>query len=359
MLARIRAGPREEAVFERQLPQKELGGKRAGAVVRTGISGWVYPPWRGVFFPQGWPQKRELEYASRHVSSIEINGSFYSLQLPSSFERWRAETPENFVFSVKGGRFITHLKRLKDIEVPLANFFASGVLKLGEKLGPILWQLPPQFRYDPDRLETFFRLLPRSGSEAAELARLHDHRLSGRSWTEASGVLRIRHALEVRHPSFIDPHFIQLLRKHRIALVVADTAGNWPFLEDVTTDFVYVRLHGAEELYVSGYTDEALDIWAAKVRGWSRGESQPAGTRLLAPAAPMRASGREVFVYFDNDVKVRAPYDAMSLAYRLGIGPRPGLPPDPAMIKETARPIAEDSRWRFGRAKPVPKTSLR
>src|SRR5688572_26020237 len=150
-------------------------------LVRVGISGWRYPPWRGVFFPKGWPQKRELEYASRQVNSIEINGSFYSLQRPTSYRAWYAATPAGFLFSVKGGRFITHLKRLKDVEIPLANFFASGLLCLREKLGPVLWQLPPMFRFDPDRLAAFFKLLPRDTGAASRLAAEHDEKVKGRA----------------------------------------------------------------------------------------------------------------------------------------------------------------------------------
>ncbi len=304
--------------------------------LRIGISGWTYPPWRGVFFPKGWPQKRELEFASRQVNSIEINGSFYSLQRPDSYRAWYAATPEGFVFSVKGGRFITHLKRLKNVETPLANFFASGVLCLREKLGPFLWQLPPSFHFDPARLAAFFHLLPRDTSEASKLARKHDHRLTGRAAVTADATRPLRHAIEVRHPSFATAGFVNLLREHDIALVVADTAGKWPFLEDVTSDFIYVRLHGDEELYVSGYTDSALQEWARKIRSWARGTT-PSQTRRVGTPIPSRKDGRAVYVYFDNDVKVRAPFDAMTLAHRLGIGPAPEKPPDAATIRETAR----------------------
>ena len=197
--------------------------------IRIGISGWTYPPWRrGNFYPAKWPQKRELEYASRKVNSIEINGSFYSLQRPESYRAWYEATPADFLFSVKGGRFITHLKRLRDVAAPLANFFASGILLLREKLGPILWQLPPSFRYDPERLEDFFHLLPRDTRAAAELARHHDARLDGPAWTRTDRNRPLRHALEVRHDSFLDEKFIALLRRHYIALVVADTAANGP-----------------------------------------------------------------------------------------------------------------------------------
>lgn len=307
---------------------------------RIGISGWTYAPWRGTFFPADLKQREELAYAARQVPSIEINGSFYSLQRPSSYASWAGQVPAGFVFAVKGPRFITHIKRLgNDILAPLANFWASGVLRLGPKLGPVLWQLPPSFRYDAERLDRFFALLPRDTRAAAALAKKHDDKLK-EAWTRWTGPARpLRHALEVRHKSFENPEFIALLRRHRIALVVADTAGKWPFIEDVTADFVYVRLHGDEELYVSGYTPAALRTWAAKIRAWSRG-TNPTGAALQAPAAPRRAGGRDVFVYFDNDVKVRAPYDAMTLAHLLGLGPKPGAPPDIKKIKEVPR-----TRW--------------
>lgn len=315
--------------------------------IRVGISGWTYPPWRGVFFPKGWPQRRELEYASSQVNSIEINGSFYSLQRPASYRAWHAATPRDFVFSVKAGRFITRLKRLKDVQTPLANFFASGVLCLREKLGPILWQLPPSFRYDRDRLAAFFDLLQRDTAAASRLARKHDAKVKGRAAPKTDRARPLRHALEVRHPSFETAEFVKLLREHDIALVVADTAGKWPFIEDVTSDFIYVRLHGDEELYVSGYTNAALDEWARKIRSWAKGNT-PARTKRIGPAAGAARAGRDVFVYFDNDVKVRAPFDGIMLAHRLGLGPAPEPPPDAAEIRETARrgwPKVE-RRWR-------------
>jgi uncharacterized protein YecE (DUF72 family) len=281
-----------------------------------GISGWTYRGWRGVFYPKGLTQARELEYAAARMTSVEVNGSFYSLQRPTSYLSWYARTPPGFVFAVKGPRFVTHMKKLVGVEAPLANFFASGPLALGEKLGPILWQLPPSLRYDPERLSRFFALLPRTTPEAAALAAGHEERLRDRAWTEVRVERPIRHALEVRHESYATPEFVQLLREHDVALVTADTAGKWPFLEDQTADFAYVRLHGDEELYVSGYSDESLDAWAVKAAAWARGEDLD-GARTVAPAAPLGA-GRDVYVYFDNDVKVRAPFDAIGLAERLG-----------------------------------------
>jgi uncharacterized protein YecE (DUF72 family) len=286
------------------------------ARIRIGISGWSYAGWRGSFYPADLPQRRELAYASERLSSIEINGTFYSLQRPDSFCSWRDQTPDDFVFAVKGSRFITHMKRLLEPETTLPNFFASGVLALGRKLGPVLWQLSPTTKYDPDRLEAFFELLPRTTSAAARLAEEHDDRLEGRAWTTTDAERPIRHALEVRHRSFVDAAFVELLRRHDIALVVADAAGEWPSLEDVTSDFVYVRLHGADELYTSGYDSAALDAWADKVRRWTAGET-PTSERTVGTTGSRRETGRDVFAYFDNDAKVRAPYDAMALADRL------------------------------------------
>jgi uncharacterized protein YecE (DUF72 family) len=306
--------------------------------IRVGISGWTYAPWRGTFFPRDLVQREELAYASRQVSSIEINGTFYSLQRPSSYGSWRERTPADFVFSVKAPRFVTHIRRLKDVATPVANFFASGVLRLAEKLGPILWQLPPSLPYDAARLESFLTILPRDTQSAKKFARQHDENVR-ETWLQAGPNRPLRHALEVRHPSFQNEEFIAQLRQHGVALVVADTAGKWPFMEDLTADFVYIRLHGDAELYVSGYTDAALQEWARKIRGWAKG-GNPAVTRLTAPVVPPRPEGRDVFVYFDNDVKTRAPYDAMTLAHLLGIGPAPPAAPPIESIAETAR-----TRW--------------
>jgi uncharacterized protein YecE (DUF72 family) len=281
-----------------------------------GISGWRYAPWRGVFYPKDLPQRRELEYASRALPTIEINGTFYSLQRPESFEAWYRDVPPGFVFAVKGSRFITHMKRLKGVEKPLANFFASGLFELRDKLGPVLWQLPPTFAYDPERLDAFFTQLPRTTEQALSLARRRDARVKGRARLAIHGNRRIRHAVEIRHESFRDPSFIALLRRHRIALVVADTAGKWPYCEDVTADFVYLRLHGDEEIYASGYSEFALDRWAERIAAWSQG-SEPRDARRIANAMPPSRRRRDVYCYFDNDIKVRAPFDAMRLIQKL------------------------------------------
>jgi uncharacterized protein YecE (DUF72 family) len=284
--------------------------------VRVGISGWRYEPWRGVFYPSGLRQRSELAFASRMLPTIEINGSFYSLQRPESYSAWHDETPPGFVFAVKGSRYITHMLKLRNVETPLANFFASGVLRLEEKLGPFLWQFSPRFKFDAERLESFFALLPRDTETAAALAERHDQRLAGRAWTRTERRRDLRHAIEIRHPSFLDPAFVALLRRHRVALVFADSVA-WPYAEDLTADFVYLRLHGSEELYTSGYSDEALDHWAARIKLWARG-LEPNDARLIAPETRTpRHNTRDVYVYFDNDAKVRAPVDARSLRAKL------------------------------------------
>jgi uncharacterized protein YecE (DUF72 family) len=287
---------------------------RAGQI-RIGISGWRYKGWRGTFYPQNLAQRRELEFAAQHFDTIELNGSFYSLQRPQSFKQWHDETPDDFVFAVKGSRYLTHMLKLTNAEKPLANFFAQGVLRLGSKLGPILWQFPPQFAFNPEKLQSFFNLLPRTQSEAAALARGHDQRLKGRSWLEFEADLPIRHAIEIRHASCECTDFISLLRRNRIGLVVADTV-EWPLLMDITADFVYCRLHGSEQLYASGYETDAIDLWARRVVAWSRGQEVTDGKRTHPKPGPKRAS-RDVFVYFDNDAKVRAPFDAQALRKRV------------------------------------------
>jgi uncharacterized protein YecE (DUF72 family) len=267
--------------------------------VRIGISGWRYAPWRGDFYPEGLPQRRELEYAASQLTSIEINGSFYSLQRPSSYATWRTEVPDDFVFAVKGGRFITHMKRLRDIETPLANFFASGVLNLDHTLGPILWQLPATFAFDEQVVRDFFALLPRTTTEAAQLATRHDDKVSGdKLWSGEVAERPLHYALEPRHMSFATDEALAALTECAVALVVADSAGKWPRFEQAVGPLVYARLHGDTELYASGYTDKALDEWAERLRAWT-------------------ADGRDAFVYFDNDMKGYAPHDARKLIARL------------------------------------------
>lgn len=271
-------------------------------VFRVGISGWRYPRWRRDFYPEGLPQRSELAYAASKLDSIELNGSFYSMQRPTSYARWREETPERFVFAVKGPRFITHLKKLRGVDSALANFLASGVLGFGAKLGPMLWQLPPTLGYDAGRMADFFALLPHTCGAAAQLATGYEpaifERLGEDPLTTTDEDSRpLRHCVEVRHASFATDAFVAQCREHRVALVVADTAGKWPFLTEVTADHVYVRLHGDRELYTSGYSDEGVQWWAERVQEWG--------------ATP---GVQYVHVYFDNDAKVHAPWDAIRLA---------------------------------------------
>jgi uncharacterized protein YecE (DUF72 family) len=284
-------------------------------VIRVGISGWRYEPWRGVFYPEGLPQRRELEFAARHFPTIEINGSFYSLQRPEYYQQWYEETPPGFVFGVKGSRYITHMLKLKNVEKPLANFFASGIFNLKEKFGPLLWQFPPMFAYKQERFERFFELLPRDTEQALSIARKRDSRMTGRARLAIDAKRPLRHAVEIRHPSFMNDAFLALLRRHDIGLVVADTAGKWPKMFHVTSDFVYVRLHGDVKIYTSGYTSRALASWARRIRSWDE-------------------DGRDVYVYFDNDVKVKAPFDALKLMDKLGLAWQPS-----AAVAPSERPL--------------------
>lgn len=291
--------------------------------IRVGISGWTYPPWRGNFYPGGLPQKHELAYASRRFNALEINGTFYSLQRASSFGAWYEHTPPGFVFSMKGGKYITHQRRLKDIDGALANFFASGPLALREKLGPFVWQFPPNFRFDGVKFRAFFELLPRDTEELAKLARRHEAWMKDRAGVEADARRPVRHAVEFRHESFMDEEFFELAREHNVAVVIADAASEFPTTEEITADWVYVRLHGAREMYASGYTAEEIEAWARKIDAWRDG-GEPADARRVAPplARAKKAEGRDIYVFFDNtDVKQRAPVDARAMAERLGAGP--------------------------------------
>lgn len=285
--------------------------------IHIGISGWRYTPWRGDFYPKGLKQRLELAYASRAVNSIEINGSFYALQTPERYALWYAETPDDFTFSVKAPRYITHIKRLRDIEEPLANFYASGVLQLRDKLGATLWQFPPSFTFDADFFEAFLRLLPTTFGAARDCAKKAS-RQTDPSGKSAPAKQRLRHAVEIRHPSFACDEFIALLRRHKVALVVADTAGKWPFLEDITSDFVYLRLHGDKKLYSSGYSESALTHWEKRIRSWTSG-SQPRDSQPVSKKPPPKRASRDLFCYFDNDIKVRAPYDARRLLEKLDL----------------------------------------
>ena len=256
-------------------------------MIRVGIGGWVFAPWRGTFYPKGLVQARELAHASRCLTTIEINGTFYGAQKPASFRRWAEETPDDFVFSLKGPRFATHRPRLAEAGPSIDRFFGTGVLELGEKLGPVLWQLPPNKAFEPEDFAAFLALLPQS--------------LAGRA---------IRHAVEVRHKSFVAPEFVALMRKFSAAVVLVD-APSHPMFADVTADFLYLRLQRTEETVATGYRPDALALWADRAGAWARGGAPPA-LPTLAPAAGSK-SKRDVFIYMISGAKVRAPAAAMAL----------------------------------------------
>jgi uncharacterized protein YecE (DUF72 family) len=281
--------------------------------IRIGIAGWNFADWRGVFYPKGLPQKQELNYASRALGTIEINSTFYGHQKPQSFAGWAAEAPAGFRFSVKGHQLVTHLKKLKDVEVPLANFFASGVLALGKKLGPFVWQLPGNLGFDAARMEAFLELLPKTPDALINLAGRADGRLKTEPFLELEGITGIRHAVEVRHKGFADPAFLKLLEKHNVALVSADTA-DWPTM-DVTADFAYLRLQGAPGS--DHYSEAELDRWAERLRALADGKPVPYGQWL--GGGPTNGQPRDVFAYFVSTDKVHAPANAMAVMRRLGL----------------------------------------
>jgi uncharacterized protein YecE (DUF72 family) len=262
------------------------------AKIRVGVGGWVFAPWRGTFYPKSLPQARELEYASRHLTSIEINGTFYGSQKPASFLRWRDEAPKDFVFSLKGPRFATHRRALSEAGDSIERFFTSGVLELGAKLGPVLWQFPGTKRFEPEDFGAFLALLPA--------------KIEGR---------RIRHVVEVSHQSFAVPVFIDLLRKHRVALALVDAADR-PTMFDLTADFVYARLRRSVEDEPAGYPKSALDAWAKHFQTWAAGGEPNDLPRIHAKPLPA-AKGRDCFVYFISGAKVRAPAAAQALIERL------------------------------------------
>jgi uncharacterized protein YecE (DUF72 family) len=277
--------------------------------VTIGPSGYAYPEWRGRYYPASLSPTRFLGYTARRFPSIELNGTFYSLKTPALYQRWMAEVPaDGFVFAIKGSRYITHELGLVGCRDALANFYASGILALGEKTGPFLWQLSPRLAFDAGRVEAFLDLLPRSTVEAELLALAHDDHLTHGALTRAQAPCLYRHALEVRHESWVTPALVRLLERRNFALVIADTAGRFPYVENLTADFVYVRLHGSTKLYESRYSDAELERWATKVERWAAGPN-----------------GRDVYVYLDNTAHGHAPFDAERLTNRLarrGLGAR-------------------------------------
>ncbi|MEX0741762.1 MAG: DUF72 domain-containing protein [Phycisphaeraceae bacterium] len=301
--------------------------------IRIGISGWQYDGWRGAFYPPKLPQRHELAYASRLLNSIEINGTFYSLKRPGVFEAWRDATPEDFVFAVKGSRYITHTLRLRVVDEALGNFFANGLLKLGRKLGPILWQLPPRMSWEPSVFKRFCEMLPKTAKQAANVARRHDARIEGRAWYDTDEPRQIRHAFEIRDERMLNAYMVRTLRDHGHALVLAD-AGKYPSAEDITAGFIYARLHGAEQMYVSGYNGADLDRWAGRLEQWAHGEQVPQARQISQTKPPPRKT-RDVYVYFDNDVKVHAPFNALGLAQRLNVA----RPLEPVTIAGRSYPL--------------------
>lgn len=292
--------------------------------IRVGISGWTYPNWKKVFYPAKLSASKEMEYATSRMGTIEVNGTFYRLQQPSTFRDWYVRSPKNFVFSVKGNNFVTHIKRLRDVEGAAANFYASGLTELREKLGPVLWQLPTGLKFDEGRMREFLEILPKTSRQAIALAKTHDKELKGAKGLRAYANARIRHAIEVRDDSFKDRKFLKMLRDHDVAYVIADTAGRWYNAEEVTADFVYIRLHGFKELYTGAYPEAAIRSWARKIKKWN-------------------ADGkRDVFAYFDTDYKVNAPFDAANLMLHLR------KHPDLVMPQEDPRELFE-RRTQFGR----------
>jgi len=269
--------------------------RRAGRA-RIGTSGWNYPRWRGDFYPKGLVHRLELAYMAERLPTVEVNGTFYSLTRPSACAGWRAAVPDDFVFAIKGSRFITHMLKLRKFESPLANFFASGLLRLGNGLGPILWQLPPQLPFDEERARAFFAAVPRDIAAAERWARRHDARTTGRAALRAprGATGAIRHAVEIRHASWLTDRALETLRELEVALVAADTAGKYPLSYERTADFAYVRLHGSATLYTSRYTDGEVRAWAGRIDAWT-------------------AAGSDVYVYFDNDAQGHAPHDAVRL----------------------------------------------
>jgi uncharacterized protein YecE (DUF72 family) len=290
------------------------------AQIRIGPSGWRYDGWRGGFYPEDLPRARELAYLGDRFGTVEVNGTFYGLSHPDTFRRWYRAVPSGFRFSVKGSRFITHQKKLSDVGRGLANFFAQGILDLDDKLGPILWQLPERLHFDRRRIDRFLEELPPDTDSAAEAAARHDERIDDVSYGPGRNH-RIRHALEVRHSSYLCDEMASLARRHGVALAFSHSS-EWPYQEQVTAGFVYVRLHGPGRLYASPYGEEALRSWAARLLTW-RDAGTPEGARRFSDLAPPDRKGRDVYVYFDNDEGGHAPRDAAALRRLLSEGAGP------------------------------------
>lgn len=285
--------------------------------IRVGLSGWNYDAWRGDFYPADLPKTRHLAYAADRMGSIEVNGTFYGLVSAKTFRSWRDTVPRGMPLAIKGSRFITHNKKLRDVDSALANFFAQGVLELDDRLGPLLWQLSPNLHQDLSRLEAFLDLLPHDTDAAAALARRHDDRITEPAFGPGT-THRLRHVLEVRHESWLTEDLVRLVRDHGVALAFSH-AATFPYVEEVTAGFVYVRLHGPEEVYGSAYGEARLRRWADRIRRWHAGE-EPDDARRITDRVPPRRKERDVYVYFDNDMGGHAPREAVALQEILAEG---------------------------------------
>ncbi|MDA7948913.1 MAG: DUF72 domain-containing protein [Hyphomicrobiaceae bacterium] len=264
----------------------------ATGTIRAGIGGWVFDPWRGTFFPDGLAKTKQLQYASRQLPTIEINGTFYRGQKPETFAKWTSETPDSFVFSLKGHRAISNRRELALAKESIGIFFTTGIENLGDRLGPILWQFRSTKQFDADDIDAFLKLLPRR-----------------------AGGITLRHVLEVRHPSFVCPEFVRLAAKHKVAICNADHE-TYPAIADVTADFVYLRLQNGDESVATCYEPAALDSWAARAKIWADGK-QPDGVPLADPSHTPDKAPRDVFVYFINKGKIHAPQAAIALMERV------------------------------------------
>lgn len=264
-----------------------------GARIRVGVGGWVFEPWRGVFYPKGLPHKQELAFASRRLTAIEINSTYYSTQSPATFRRWADEAPDGFVFTLKGSRFVTNRRQLAGAKESIQRYVEQGLTELGPKLGPIFWQFAPTKTFDAADFEAFLELLP----------------------AEADGV-RLRHAVEVRHDSFRTPAFISLLRRFNTPAVFADHAS-YPGVPDVTGDFVYARLQTGSDAVETAYPPSELDAWTRRLKVWAEG-GRPEDLDAVAPETPADKRPREVFAFIIHEGKVRAPAGAEAIIQRLG-----------------------------------------